>query len=93
MSDSTCLSLDFHLLFLSERFESRVDMEVNHVGDTPHMAEKEKAIPGENEKELVNSSGHVQEMDRTFSVTSLCLMAVLADNVSVVLTSLSQLST
>ena len=32
------------------------------------------------EAELVNTSGHVQEMDRTFGLTSICLMAILCDN-------------
>ena len=56
-------------------------MEINDSNDTPYKTENEKTLQDEREKALVNSSGHVQEIDRTFSVTSLCLTAVLTDNV------------
>jgi hypothetical protein len=68
-------------------------MEINDISDAPHTAEKEKPSRDERERELVNSSGHVQEMDRTFSVASICLMAVLTDNVSAILTALLHLPT
>ena len=32
------------------------------------------------DNDLVNTSGHVQEMDRSFGLFSACAMAVLSDN-------------
>lgn len=37
----------------------------------------EKAEPGMAEAEMVNTSGHVQEMDRSFGFWSLCAIAIL----------------
>lgn len=57
-------------------------MEDNKSSDVHHTSETAR-IDGE--KEMVNSSGHVQEIDRTFSVVSICAMGVLTDNVSIIL--------
>ena len=56
------------------------DIKANASSSPDH--EKEIHSNLENEKELVNTSGHVQEIDRTFSVVSVCFMSVLTDNVS-----------
>ena len=30
--------------------------------------------------EMINASGHVQEIDRTFGLSSICAMAIMSDN-------------
>ncbi|KAF2717998.1 putative choline transport protein [Polychaeton citri CBS 116435] len=42
--------------------------------------EDKSAGPVPEEGELINVSGHVQELDRTFGVWSICNMAVMSDN-------------
>ena len=60
------------------------DIKANASSTSPHH-EKEihDNLENNKDKELVNTSGHVQEIDRTFSVVSICFMSVLTDNVSV----------
>ena len=57
-------------------------MEGNKTGDIAPTPEDEKDVRGgaEPKEKLLNSSGHVQEIDRTFSVVSICFMSVLTDN-------------
>ena len=45
--------------------------------------QKEAFASIEKDRDLVNTSGHVQEIDRTFSVVSICFMSVLTDNVGI----------
>ncbi len=58
------------------------DIKTN-ASSTPPLDEKDVNGNVEKDKEQVNTSGHVQEIDRTFSVMSICCMGVLADNVSI----------
>lgn len=57
-------------------------MEHNKISEASHTPDNEKEVQADGERELVNSSGHVQEIDRTFSLVSICFMSVLTDNVS-----------
>lgn len=62
------------------------EKKTNDATPTPEH-EKEKDVRGAAERQdaepdLMNSSGHVQEIDRTFSITSICFMSILTDNVS-----------
>jgi hypothetical protein len=52
-------------------------MEENKASGVSPSPDNEKEVPG------ANTSGHVQEIDRTFSVVSICFMSVLTDNVSI----------
>ena len=61
-------------------------MEENKTSEISPTPDNEREVRGgaENEKDFVaNTSGHVQEIDRTFSVVSICFMSVLTDNVSI----------
>lgn len=46
----------------------------------PSLDVKEKEARNGAKPELVNTSGHVQEIDRTFGLFSICAMAVMSDN-------------
>ena len=51
---------------------------VKHPKDERYSGEHD---PDDRRKsELVNTSGHVQEIDRTFGLFSICAMAVMSDN-------------
>lgn len=46
----------------------------------PSLDANEKDTRDGTEAELVNSSGHVQEMDRSFGLFSICAMGLMTDN-------------
>ena len=61
-------------------------MEENKASDISPTLDNEKEVRGGagNGKDFVaNTSGHVQEIDRTFGVVSICFMSVLTDNASI----------
>lgn len=58
------------------------DPEKKTKGEGSPVSDTSPAHGGESAdaSELVNASGHVQEMDRSFGFFSICSMAILSDN-------------
>ena len=50
-------------------------------GDSPPNGDEKDVQTGESgEAVLVNTSGHVQELDRSFGLLSLCSIGIMSDN-------------
>ena len=57
-----------------------MDNKSNADDSPPPLDVNEKDTHNGAEAELVNSSGHVQEMDRSFGLFSICAMGLMTDN-------------
>lgn len=58
-----------------------MDVESEKKHQPPPVSGLEDGVGGPEEGEiLINASGHVQEMDRTFGFFSICSIGILSDN-------------